>query len=332
MVTLAAVFLLPEDMPERELLVVIAFVVTAGTLLIQGTTLPAMMRVLGLSGPDPAEDHLQEASVLQRASTVGLAALDEALTGDEPDEVVERLRRRTLERAESAWERLGNDSEPPSRVYVRLRTKMLAAERGEVVRIRDSGIVDHDVLSEVMTVLDVEESLLARIEGQDSAARERELVAPPATAGCDHLHSADASTLPRTPEGCEECLREGQRWVHLRLCLSYGHVGCCDSSVGRHAEAHFAQCEHPVIRSFETGEAWRWCFVDEVLGSGAARASLAGGAVDHLSGDVEVSHVTGVLLEQVEEDPDEGRCLLGGGEAPARRRLVVEGGPGYQRP
>ena len=265
-VTLAAVFLLPEDTPERSLLVLIAFVVTAGTLLIQGTTLPWMVRVLGLSAPDPAEDHLQEASVLQRASTAGLRALDETLTGDEPADVVERLRRRTLERAEAAWERLGNSSEPPSLVYTRLREHMLGAERAEVVRIRDTGVVDHDVLREVMTVLDIEESLLARIEGEDSAARERELLPPAGVSGCDHLHSADVSTAPNTPEGCEECMREGREWVHLRLCLECGHVGCCDSSVGRHADGHYHTTGHPVIRSFETGEAWRWCFVDEVLG------------------------------------------------------------------
>ncbi len=265
-VTLAAVFLLPQDTDERELLVVIAFVVTAGTLLIQGTTLPWMMRVLGVSGPDPAEDHLQEAGVLQRASTAGMAALDEALVGDEPEQIVERLRRRTLERAEAAWERLGNTSEPPSLVYARLRRTMLSAERAEVVRIRDSGVIDHDVLREVMYVLDVEESLLDRIEGPDSGDRDQLLVPRRAVAGCEHLETADASTRPNTPEGCEECLRDGTEWVHLRLCLRCGHVGCCDSSVHRHADAHFRECDHPVIRSFETGEAWRWCFVDEALG------------------------------------------------------------------
>ncbi len=206
-VTLAAVFLLPEDTPERSVLVLIAFVVTAGTLLILGTSLPWMVRVLGQAAPDPAEDHLQEASVLQRASSAGLRALDEALVGDEPPDIVERLRRRTLERAEAAWERLGNNSEPPSLVYTRLREQMLLAERGEVVRIRDTGIVDHDVLREVMTVLDVEESLLARIEGEDSAERERELIPPAGISGCEHLNSADVSTRPNTPEGCEECLR-----------------------------------------------------------------------------------------------------------------------------
>ena len=205
------------------------------------------------------------AAVLQRASTAGLRALDEAITGDEPEEVVERLRRRSLERAESAWERLGNTIVPPSLVYARLREHMLVAERGEVVRIRDTGVVDHDVLREVMLVLDVEESLLARIEGEDSAERDRELQSA-ALGGCDHLQAADPSTAPYTPDGCEECLRDGLAWVHLRLCLACGHVGCCDSSVGRHASRHHHDTDHPVIRSFETGEAWRWCFVDEVLG------------------------------------------------------------------
>jgi len=255
------------DTAERELLVVIAFVVTAGTLLIQGTTLPWMVRVLGVSGPDPAEDHLQEAGILQRASTAGMLALDEALEGNEPEQVVERLRRRTLERAEAAWERLGNTTEPPSLVYARLRRTMLTAERAEVVRIRDSGAVDHDVLREVMNVLDVEESLLARIEGPDSGERDEMLVPLRAVAACEHLDRADASIIrPRTPEGCEERLREGMDWVHLRLCLSCGHVGCCDSSVGHHASGHYGECEHPVIRSYEPGEAWRWCFVDDALG------------------------------------------------------------------
>ncbi len=67
---------------------------------------------------------------------------------------------------------------------------------------------------------------------------------------------------PRSPQGCEECLRTGEAWVHLRLCLSCGHVGCCDSSPNRHAAQHHRETEHPIIRSFEPGEAWRWCYVD----------------------------------------------------------------------
>ncbi|OMI34880.1 UBP-type zinc finger domain-containing protein [Streptomyces sparsogenes] len=70
---------------------------------------------------------------------------------------------------------------------------------------------------------------------------------------------------PRTPEGCEECLRLGSPWVHLRLCLTCGHVGCCDSSPNRHARAHAHEEEHPVMASLEPGEDWRWCFVHEAL-------------------------------------------------------------------
>ena len=78
---------------------------------------------------------------------------------------------------------------------------------------------------------------------------------------CGHLELVLDAT-PRT-QGCEECLRIGERWVHLRLCLSCGHVGCCDSSRHRHATAHFWTTAHPIVRSLEPGETWRWCYVDE---------------------------------------------------------------------
>lgn len=70
---------------------------------------------------------------------------------------------------------------------------------------------------------------------------------------------------PRTPEGCEECLRLGMQWVHLRECLTCGHIGCCDSSPGKHARGHAGRASHPIIRSFEPGENWRYCFVDEAF-------------------------------------------------------------------
>jgi len=71
---------------------------------------------------------------------------------------------------------------------------------------------------------------------------------------------------PVTPnsEGCEECLATGDRWVHLRLCLTCGHVGCCDSSKNKHATKHFHATGHPVMRSAEPGEDWGWCYVDEI--------------------------------------------------------------------
>jgi len=78
---------------------------------------------------------------------------------------------------------------------------------------------------------------------------------------CTHL---DQVTEVRPgADGCEECLAAGGRWVHLRICMSCGHVGCCDSSPGRHATAHHRGTSHPLIRSFEPGEDWWWCYPDE---------------------------------------------------------------------
>jgi len=80
---------------------------------------------------------------------------------------------------------------------------------------------------------------------------------------CQHI--ADITPVAaRTPQGCEECLKSGSSWVHLRLCLSCGHVGCCDSSPGRHATGHFHQTHHPVMASFEPGERWAWCYIDQM--------------------------------------------------------------------
>ena len=80
---------------------------------------------------------------------------------------------------------------------------------------------------------------------------------------CPHFDQI-RSVTPRA-NGCEECLRNGDDWVHLRLCLSCGHVGCCDDSKNKHASAHFHETHHPILRSFEPGETWGWCFVDEVM-------------------------------------------------------------------
>jgi diadenylate cyclase len=80
---------------------------------------------------------------------------------------------------------------------------------------------------------------------------------------CAHIDQTGAAT-PRT-DGCDECLRTGDEWVHLRLCLSCGHVGCCDDSRNKHATTHFHSTGHPVIESLEPEEGWRWCYVDEIL-------------------------------------------------------------------
>jgi uncharacterized UBP type Zn finger protein len=80
-------------------------------------------------------------------------------------------------------------------------------------------------------------------------------------AACTHLDTIGDVT-PSGP-GCVECLASGGRWVHLRVCQSCGHVGCCDSSPGRHATGHYHDTGHQVIRSYEPGEDWYWCYVDE---------------------------------------------------------------------
>ena len=80
--------------------------------------------------------------------------------------------------------------------------------------------------------------------------------------GCTHLDQV-RDVEPKTPEGCEECLATGSDWVHLRLCLSCGHVGCCDDSPNKHATAHARESDHPLIRSLEPGEEWSWCYVDD---------------------------------------------------------------------
>ena len=81
---------------------------------------------------------------------------------------------------------------------------------------------------------------------------------------CPHIADIHPVT-PHTPQGCEECLKTGGRWVHLRLCLTCGHVGCCDQSPGKHATGHFENHGHPMIRSFEPGENWAWCYVDRLF-------------------------------------------------------------------
>ena len=81
---------------------------------------------------------------------------------------------------------------------------------------------------------------------------------------CTHLDAAVVMTLPDPLLGCEECLKVGSGWVHLRMCHTCGKVGCCDQSPNRHATAHFREAGHPLMRSAAPGEEWSWCYVDEV--------------------------------------------------------------------
>jgi CPA1 family monovalent cation:H+ antiporter len=271
-VTLAAAFALPEATPHRAVLVLAALVVAAGTLLLQGFTLPAVVRWLPLSAPDPGEDALIEATVLQQAHEAGERRLDELVSADDPPDVVQRLRQRIRERTDAAWERLGRGSalpETPSNVYVRLRLAMLEAERETLLRLRDSGTVPYDVLRRVQAALDVEESMLDRLNepGTETRDDESSQLVLPEHDSCEHLDVAGLPAPPDDVPGCPACLALGERtWVHLRMCVRCGAVGCCDSSPRRHADAHFRSSGHPVMRSIEPGEGWRWCFVDRLVG------------------------------------------------------------------
>lgn len=80
---------------------------------------------------------------------------------------------------------------------------------------------------------------------------------------CTHL---DQVRITHTDKHvCEDCIKTGDRWVHLRLCLTCGHVGCCDSSPNKHASKHFRDTSHPLVRSIEPGETWAWCYADQII-------------------------------------------------------------------
>jgi CPA1 family monovalent cation:H+ antiporter len=193
-VTLAAVLLLPADTPYLEVLIFVALSVVVGTLLIQGLTLPALARALDVRGPDPREDALQSASVLEHAVSKGNEELERLADDSTPPQIVDQLRAVGQRRTHLAWERLGEtrkDQPSPNEAYRRLRRKMLKAERQEVLRIRDTGAVDHDVLDEVMQTLDLEESMLTIADDRNQRAADR-LISP-------RSRSAATATTCATP-------------------------------------------------------------------------------------------------------------------------------------
>ena len=158
-VTLAAAYVIPPDFEHREVLLLIAFTVVAGTLFLQGLTLPVLARMLDVPGPDPVDDALARATLLQQASKAGLKALEE-MDVEDPHGVIDLVRQRIDQRNFSAWERLATtaDEEAPSDLYSRVRRTMIDAERGRILEIRKSGTVPSEVVADVLAMLDVEES------------------------------------------------------------------------------------------------------------------------------------------------------------------------------
>lgn len=266
-VTLAAALLLPEQTPHRELLLLAAMVVTAGTLLLHGLTLGPLARRLGVAGPDAREDALAMAAVLERVGTRAMTRL-EGEQGAHNHVAMQMVRDRAATRTNAIWERLGRSSDhtAPSEEYRALRLESLGFEREEVLKLRSDGGTDQEILTRVLSVLDVEESMLAGIESSLDPIEDNPLTGPQNIQAhlCEELAAAgDASP---TSHECLDCVREGTLPVHLRMCLTCGEVGCCDSSTGLHATRHFHDTGHPVMRSVEPGESWRWCYVHELIG------------------------------------------------------------------
>lgn len=262
-VTLAAAYLIPGDTLHREILLLVAFSVVAGTLFLQGLSLPLVARWLRVPSPDPLDDALARASLLQQASKAGFAALEE-LEYDDPHGIIDLVRRRVEQRNESAWERLSTTigDEAPSELYSRARFAMIEAERTRVLEIRSAGTVPADIVADVLRTLDVEESMLDVAQEHRDHLGEVNQRRRPAGELCEDLERyPDPESTAAQGTECGDCIAEGTHWVALRRCLECGGVRCCDSSPGQHATRHFHQTGHPVMQSAEPGEHWRWCYV-----------------------------------------------------------------------
>jgi Na+/H+ antiporter len=168
-VSIAAAYALPDDFPAHDLVIFLTFCVVIATLVIQGFTLPTVIRRLGVAAEEERRaDDLAEAGAQHNAISAALIRLDELLDADEdvPEDIVHLLRERAEVRSLAAWERLGGDEggrrETPTAAYRRLRRAMLEAERGVFVRLRDEGRIDDEVLRRVQLELDLEEAMMAR--------------------------------------------------------------------------------------------------------------------------------------------------------------------------
>lgn len=212
--------------------------------------------------PDGAIEAETASMRVFRGSTSRLPTLQEAsiyeasvlLVADDDPETTERV---------VAIAREANDD-------IRIIARIEEPEHDAALRAAGADVVIafNDAVSET----EVERQLLPRIlnglsrngaSDGDARGPRRSTVTDSTNVLCTHLDQIREVT-PGTPDGCEECLKTGDRWVHLRLCLNCGHVGCCDSSPNRHASKHAMEHGHPVVESFEPGEDWRWCYVDEV--------------------------------------------------------------------
>ena len=228
----------PEDTPHRDVLLLIAFTVTAGTLFIQGLSLPWVARRLKVPSPDPAADALARANLLHQASQAGLAKLDEL----EEDDPHARQRARSATGCCVATTPRGSGSAPArtrrrATIYARRRKLMIDAEREPGAgdprhrhgRARGGRRGAGDARRRGVD---------ARLLRPRSASGCGPAQKPVSLEGdCEHLQKVRPPVEPDTPGECGDCLREGTTWVHLRMCVICGHIACCDSSPERHASA-----------------------------------------------------------------------------------------------
>ncbi len=267
-VTLAAAFVIPADTEHREVLLLIAFTVLAGTLFIQGLSLPWLARRLKVPSPDPLDDALTRAGLLQEASKAGFVELA-GFEVEDPHGVCDVIRQRVDQRNFAAWEQLSttSDQESPSDLYVRARMAMISAERAKVLEVRNRGTVASAVIADVLNLLDVEESMLD-ISVRDDGDAEPRTRRTTSSDSCGHLEAHPAVQVAASDDGsvCQPCLDVGDHWVSLRRCLECGNIACCDSSPLRHATEHFHDTAHPVMQSAQPGEDWRWCYVHHLTG------------------------------------------------------------------
>ncbi len=203
-----------------------------------------------------------------------------------------RARTLQLAGAERARALVIADDDPGTAHRIATVARSLNSALHILVRTRYAADADGLVHAGADTVVAEETESIARLSAgvlramevpHDEAALRASTAAPPPSAPSDAARPDPESTVAFAPadaaacghlsrvrpvhpsaRGCEECLRAGDRWVHLRICMTCGHVGCCDSSPNRHATAHFHATTHPVIRSLEPGERWGWCYVDGV--------------------------------------------------------------------
>ena len=214
-VTLAAVFVIPANTPYHPVLVLIALVVVAGTLLVQGTTLPWLVRKMHMFGPSRAEDALQVANLLQQVTTAGATSAPARDRRRHPagvDRAVARPRRRAgRTRPGNVSGRARPSAGRRARATESCALKMLHAERSELLRVRDTGVLDHEVLQVVMAMLDLEESMIDRVEEAADSIRAEELTLVPGSAECDHLRDAPRTQRPDTPGMLPGVHRRGHR-------------------------------------------------------------------------------------------------------------------------